>query len=178
MRQINLPMPLMVASVLVLASCGSDSAVAPGSDSGELSAPVQEANGSASSGNAVPAISARTYTGGSIHVKVSGFFEVDGSQELYKPASLTADNHTWLQYGNSDMPGVDVTVTSNESESGVSIGNGPYQVVGGTDDCKITFDVTPSLVSGHFSCADVTGRNQNSGQMGKVNVELTFHAKS
>lgn len=178
MRQTSLPTPLMIAVILLLASCGSDSAVAPGSDAGEPSAPAQEASDHAGSGNVVPVISARTYTGGSVQLKVSGFFEVDGSQDLYKPASITADNHTWLQYGNSDLPGLDITVTSNESESGVSIGNAPYQVVGTNDDCKITFDVTPTLVSGHFSCPDVTGYNQKSHQMGKVSVELTFNARS
>lgn len=58
------------------------------------------------------------------------------------------------------------------------IGNGPYQVTAGSDECKITFDATPTVVSGHFSCAEATGYNKKSGQMGKVSVDVTFNAKS
>ncbi len=178
MRQSNLPMPLIIAAILLLASCGSDSAVTPGSDAVEPSAPAQEASDHASSGNVVPVISARTYTGGSIQVKVSGFFEVNGSQDLNKPASITDDGQTWLQYGVSGSPGLDVTVTSNESESGVVVGNGPYTATVGSGDCKITFNVAPAIVSGNFLCAGVTGYNQKTGQMGKVSVEVSFNAKS
>ena len=47
----------------------------------------------------VPVISSRTYTNESVKAKVTGFFEVDGGQDLNKPASITDDGHTWIQYG-------------------------------------------------------------------------------
>ena len=177
MRRANVLIPLIAAPILGLAACGAKNAESSGSDADTQPAPVQQASDQRSS-NAVPKISTRTYISGSAQVTVSGFFEVKGSQELYKPASLTDDSQTWLQYGNSGLPGLDVTVTSNETESGVVIGNGPFQVTAGNDECKITFDVTPTVVSGHISCAEATGYNKKSGQMGKVSVDVAFNAMS
>lgn len=179
MRQIKLPMSTMtVAIALFLAGCGARSDTTAGSDSGIQAALVQEATDRVGSSNAVPVISERTYTSGSVQVKVSGFFDVNGSQDLNKPASITDGSQTWLQYGVSGSPGLDVTITSNETESGVVVGNGPFTLTAGSGDCKITFEVTPATVSGHFLCAGAAGYNQKTGQMGKVNVDVTFNAKS
>jgi len=54
--------------------------------------------------------------------------------------------------------------------------NGSQQLISG--ECRTKFDVTPVAVSGHFSCADATAYNKETGQMGKVNIEVDFNATS
>ncbi|MGH8135038.1 MAG: hypothetical protein ACRER4_01725 [Steroidobacteraceae bacterium] len=127
-------------------------------------------------------ISKRLYTGGSTHTKVSGFFQVDGNQDLNQPASITDDGHTWLQYGVSGSQELDVLFTNSEemAENGVTIGMGPYTVVGTSTsgECETKFDVTAAKVSGHYSCTGSTGYNKDTGQMGKVDIEVDFNASS
>ena len=133
-------------------------------------------------GGEVLKISNRTYTGGSTQTKVSGFFEVNASQDLNKPASITDDGQTWLQYGVSGAQELNVLVTNAEdlAENGVTIGVGPYSVTATSTsgECRTKFDVTAAKVSGHYSCSGSTGYNQDTGQMGKVDIEVDFNASS
>src|ERR1700741_576513 len=94
---------------LALAGCGSGSsesdsaASASAGPTEEDLAAIQQAELAAGGGGAAEplVISKRLYTSGSVKTKVPGFFEVDGTQELNKPASITDDGHTWIQYGVS-----------------------------------------------------------------------------
>ena len=165
---------LLGSATLMLAACGSGGGESadPGSD--DQPPPVQQAE--------VLKISSRTYLGGNTKTKVSGFFKVDGSQELNKPASITDDGHTWLQYGVSGAQDLNVLFTNDEglAENGVTIGVGPYTVTATSTsgECRTTFDITPATVSGHFSCTGSTGYNKDNGQMGKVDIEVEFNASS
>ena len=136
----------------------------------------------AGGGGEVLKISSRTYTSGSAKTKISGFFEVDGSTELNKPASITDDGHTWIQYGVSGAPELNVLFTNAEdlAEHGMTIGAGPYTVTATSTsgECRTNIDVQPATISGHYSCTGSTGYNKDSGQMGKVDVEIDFTAGS
>ncbi len=164
---------LLGSATLMLAACGSGGESAgPGSD--DQPPPVQQAE--------VLKISSRTYVGGNTKTKVSGFFKVDGSQELNKPASITDDGHTWLQYGVSGAQDLNVLFTNDEElpENGVTLAVGPYTVTATSTsgECRTTFDITPATGIGHFSCTGSTGYNKDNGQMGKVDIEVEFNATS
>ena len=169
--------------VLVLAGCGSgstDSDASATADAAEQAA--KQADVSGGGGGDVLVISSRTYTDGSVKTKVTGFFEVDGSQELNKPASITDDGHTWIQYGVSGAQELNVLFTNAEdlAENGVIIGIGPYTVTATSTsgECRTTFDVKPATIAGHYSCSGSTGYNNKTGQMGKVDIEVDFSAGS
>jgi hypothetical protein len=167
---------LLVASlVFVLAGCGSGSSGSDESAAENAAAAVMPADAPGGAGE-VLVISKRTYTGGSVQTKVTGFFEVDGSQDINKPASITDDGHTWLQYGASGAPELNVLFTNDESmaENGVNIGIGPYTVTATSTsgECKTSFDVQAATSTGS------TGYNKDSGQMGKVDIEVDFNAGS
>lgn len=182
MRPTTFQYLLVTSAILILAGCGSDSGDSRTSDSADAASPVRQADHPGGGDGKVLKISARTYGGGSAQVKVSGFFEVDGSQSLNKPASITDDDHTWIQYGVSGAPELNVLFTNSQSlaENGVIIGVGPYTVTATSTsgECRTNFDVTPTTISGHFSCTESTGYNKTNGQMGKVNIKVDFNASS
>lgn len=173
---------LVTCMVLVLAGCGSGSSESDESAAEDAAAAVAPADAPGGASGEVLKISSRTYTGGNVTAKVSGFFAADGSADLNKPASITDDGHTWLQYGVSGAPELNVLFTNDESmaENGVNIGIGPYTVTATSTsgECKTSFDVQAATVSGHYSCTGSTGYNKDSGQMGKVDIEVEFNAGS
>lgn len=184
MNVAHLPSVFLAAAALALASCGSEST---GSDDRSSDGPTAEdlaaMKAAGMDGGAEPIrISNRTYTGGSSTVKISGFFSADGSVAINQPASITDDGHTWLQYGVSGAKELNVLVTNSEdlAENGVTIGVGDYTLTATSTsgECEVTFDVNPSLVSGHYSCKGSTGYDKASGTMGKVDVEVDFNASS
>jgi len=126
----------------------------------------------------VPEISARTYTTGHITVKVSGFFEIDASPALDTKASISDGGYTWIQYGASGEAPPNATVTIGNGDIGINVAVGKFVATGGSTDCTVTTDVTPTRVSGHFSCAKVTGYNQTERNMGDVSIEVDFEANS
>lgn len=182
MRPTSFQYLLVTSAILILAGCGSDSGDSHATDSEGGAAPVRQTDSPGGGSGKVLKISARTYGGGSAQVKVSGLFEVDGSQSLNKPASITDDDQTWIQYGVSGAPELNVLFTNSESmaENGVIIGVGPYTVTATSTsgECQTNFDVTPTTISGHFSCTGSTGYNKSNGQMGKVNIKVDFNASS
>ncbi len=66
------------------------------------------------------------------------------------------------------------------AENGVTIGVGPYTVTATSTsgECRTTFDIKPTLLTGHYSCKGSTGYNNKTGQMGKVDIEVDFKAGS
>jgi hypothetical protein len=173
---------LVVCVALAMASCGSESDDATDSATADEAAEMQYPGMPGWKGAEPVVISPRTYTGGTVTAKVSGFFEVDGSQSLNVPASLTDEDQTWLQYGVSGSAELDVLFTNSQSmaEHGVTVGLGPYSVTttSTSGECKTEVDVTPTLVEGHFSCSGSTGYNNQTGEMGEVDVEVEFTAGS
>jgi len=128
------------------------------------------------------AISSRTYTSGTVAVKVTGAFAVDASQTLNVPASITDDGQTWLQYGESGAAELNVLFTNSEElrEHGVNIAVGTYTVTAPTTEgeCRTSFDVTATSVSGHYSCNGSATYDKATGGMGNVDIEVEFDARS
>jgi hypothetical protein len=126
----------------------------------------------------IPDISARTYKVGHIQVNVSGFFEIKASPALDTMASISDGEYTWIQYGASGEAAPNATVTIGQGDMGISLAVGRYVATGTSTECTITTDVTPTRVSGHYSCPRVTGYNQESRTMGDVKIEIEFEANS
>jgi hypothetical protein len=126
----------------------------------------------------IPVISDRTYTAGHMQLRVSGFFDIDASPALDTRASITSDGHTWIQYGASGEEPPNATVTVGEGDMGIGVSVGRYVATGTTIECEIVIEVTPTKVSGHYSCPKVTGYNPADGSMGDVKIELDFEATS
>ena len=165
---------------LAMVGCGSEAGDATAAD--DESAAMQPPDFPGWEKRDSVVISPRTYTGGTVTAKVTGFFEVDGSQTLNVPASITDEDQTWLQYGVSGSPELDVLFTNSQSmaEHGVTVGMGPWSVTttSTSGECKTEVDVTPTLVKGRYSCTGSTGYNNQTRQMGEVDVEVEFSAGS
>ena len=157
---------LFATAVLTLTGCGSESADSASTDAND---PPPEMQGAEA-------------PGGGEALKISGFFQVDGSQQLNKPASITDDGHTWIQYGVSGAQELNLLFTNSEdlAENGLNIAAGPYTVTATSTsgECSPAIDVTAAKVSGHYSCKGSTGYDKSTGQMGKVDIEVDFEASS
>jgi hypothetical protein len=176
------PSFLATSVLLILAGCGADSGETNTSASRDEGASRDQAERPGGDGRELLRISARTYTSGTVKAKVTGFFQVDGSQQLNKPASITDEDQTWIQYGASGAQELNVLFTNSTAmaENGVNIGVGPYTVTATSTsgECKTKFDIKPATVTGHYSCTGSTGYNNKTGQMGKVDIEVDFDAAS
>jgi hypothetical protein len=126
----------------------------------------------------IPVISDRTYRIGHMQLQVSGFFDIDASPALDTKASITSDGYTWIQFGASGEEPPNATVTVGEGDMGIGVSVGRYVATGTTIECEITIEVTPTKVSGHYSCPQVTGYNPADGSMGDVKIEVDFEATS
>ena len=172
-----------VCVALALCGCGSQdadtTATAAGKDRDNTEQPSPP--GSGPSQEAL-VISPRTYQAGTVTAKVTGFFQVDGTQTLNVPASITDEDQTWIQFGVSGAQELNVLFTNSTAmaENGVNIGVGPYTVTvtSTSGECRTKFDVQPKTITGHYSCTGSTGYNNKTGEMGKVDVEIDFAASS
>jgi hypothetical protein len=172
---------LMASALLMLVGCGPETGETTASGPTDSAVPMQDTEQSGG-GVGELKISPRTYTGGSVKAHVTGFFQVDGNQTLNVPASLTEEDQTWLQYGVSGAQELNALFTNSTAmaEHGVTVAIGPYIVTATSTsgECRTKVDVTPTLVAGRYSCTGSTGYNNQTGQMGKVDVEVEFSAGS
>jgi hypothetical protein len=180
--------------MLALAGCGADSGErsasstpsdgsAPSDDSAlsDVSAPEQRDGSTGAQRNALT-ISPRLYAAGSARVRVSGFFSADGVVELNRPASITDEDQTWIQYGVSGARELNALFTNSTAmaENGMTIGVTSYSVTATSTsgECRTKFDVTDTSVSGHYVCTGSTGYDNKTGTMGKVDLDVEFDARS
>jgi hypothetical protein len=130
-----------------------------------------------------PAISQRQFSDGSAKVTVAGSFTIDQEIPINKIASVADGESTWLQFGASGAIEPNILITYGETgETGVIVGKGKSSATGGItpgekSDCTGTVQVTPTLVSGEYTCRDVVSYEPGKG-MGKVNIKVVFSAKS
>ena len=173
---------LVTSLVFAMVGCGSGSEGSDAAAAADEAAPKQQADIPGGGSREVLGISPRIYTSGSVNAKVTGFFEVDGVQQLNKPASMTDGGSTWIQYGASGAQELNVLFTNDEAmaENGLNIGVGPYTVMATSTsgECRTKFDVAPTTIAGHYSCTGSTGYNKDTGQTGKVDIEVDFNAGS
>jgi hypothetical protein len=135
-------------------------------------------------GQAYPPISARTFTGGSIKIVVTGSFRVDTDVPINTQASVGAGDMTWLQFGvsGSNEPEALITYGDNK-ETGVTVGSGKQVATGGMmpgekPTCSGKVEVTATLISGHYICKGLSSHDSSTGKLGKVDVEVSFTARS
>jgi hypothetical protein len=130
-----------------------------------------------------PVISQRQFTGGSAKVTVTGTFTVDNEILLNTVASISDGESTWLQFGASGSAEPNILITYGETgETGVIVGKGKNSATGGITpggeaSCKGTATVTPTLVSGEYTCTGLSSYDPGKG-MGKVDIKVAFSAKT
>ena len=131
----------------------------------------------------VPTVSARTFTAGSAKVTVSGSFQMDQDIPINDKASFGDGEMTWIQFGASGADAPNALITYQVGEIGIIIGKGKFTatagvIAGETPQCTGNSDVTPALVSGHYTCIGIASYNPATGKMGKVDIEILFTASS
>jgi len=130
-----------------------------------------------------PNISARSYTGGSAKVTVTGSTKIDEEIPINTQASYGDGEVTWLQFGASGSETPNALITYGQTkEIGISVGRGKFIVTGGImpgekSECSGQAKVTETMVTGEYTCTGVTSHDPATG-MGKVNIKVTFTAKS
>ena len=130
-----------------------------------------------------PAISQRQFSGGSAKVTVTGTFTIDQEIPINTQASISDGESTWLQFGASGAAEPNILITYGETgETGVIVGKGKESATGGITPggeatCAGTVKVTPTLVSGEYTCRGLTSYQPGKG-MGKVDLKVAFSAKS
>jgi hypothetical protein len=130
-----------------------------------------------------PTISQRQYTGGSAKVTVTGSARIDADIPLNAQASYSDGEVTWLQFGVSGSEDPEALITYGDTkEIGITVGKGKFVATGGIipgekSECSGKVQVTGSLVSGEYSCTGLTSHEKGGG-MGKVDVKVSFSAKS
>ena len=145
---------------------------------GALRAPSAEGQASP-----IPIISTRQFTGGSAKVKVTGSEQIDADVPINTQASISDDGHVWIQYGASGAPTPNLLVTVHDGELGFGVGKGKFTVTagimeGGEAQCTGKTDVTPTKVSGRYTCPGIVSYDAATRAMGKVNIEIDFTAGS
>jgi hypothetical protein len=131
-----------------------------------------------------PVISTRQFTGGSAKVTVTGSFSISEDVPINTQASFGDGTATWLQFGNSGSDTPNALITYGESkEIGITIGRGKLIATGGimpgeASACSGKAEVTAKLVSGRYTCKGVSSYDPATSKMGKVDIEITFTAKS
>jgi hypothetical protein len=130
-----------------------------------------------------PAISQRQFSGGSARVTVTGSFTIDQEIPINTQASFGDGESTWLQFGASGAAEPNILVTYGETgETGIIAGKGKSSATGGImpgekSDCAGTVKVTPTLVSGEYTCRGITSYEPGKG-MGTVEIKVAFTASS
>jgi hypothetical protein len=130
-----------------------------------------------------PAISQRQFKGGSAKVTVTGSFTIDQEIPINTQASIGDGESTWLQFGASGSAEPNILITYGETgETGIIAGKGKSSATGGItpgqeSDCAGTVKVTPTLVSGEYTCRGLTSYEPGKG-MGTVEVKVAFSATS
>ena len=131
-----------------------------------------------------PKISQRQFVAGSALVKVTGAFNISEDVPINTKASFGDGESTWLQFGASGSANPNALITYGETkEIGITIGKGKLVATGGImpgekSECSGKAEVTAKLVSGKYTCHGVTSYDPATGKMSKVDIEVTFTAKS
>ncbi len=151
---------------------------------GAVTAALMLAAAPALRGQDFPKISTRQFVDGSAKVVVTGSFSINEDVRINTKASFGDGESTWLQFGASGSATPNVLITYGETrEIGITIGRGKLVATGGIvpgekSECSGKADVTAKLVSGKYTCHGVTSYDPATGKQSKVDIEITFTAKS
>jgi hypothetical protein len=130
-----------------------------------------------------PTISTRQFVSGSAVVKVTGSFQIDAEIPI-SGSSWGEPDKTWLQYGLSGTAEPEATITFDPYEIGIIVGLNKKTATAGIQkgdakpQCTGKVEVTPKLITGHYTCPGVTSYDPGTRQMGTVNIEVRFTARS
>jgi hypothetical protein len=132
---------------------------------------------------AVPTITERSFTAGSATVTVTGSFQIEAEIPINVQASIGSGQMTWLQYGPAGVAEPNATITVQPGELGIVVAGGKRTATAGVIDneeseCTGSTEVTATLVTGTYTCTEVTSYDQTTRKMGKVKIEIRFEAKS
>lgn len=134
---------------------------------------------------AFPKISGRSYIDGTAKVTVTGTLSINADILINKQASFGDDEMTWIQFGVSGAaePNALITYNAGLKEIGISVAAGKNGAtggiqVGGESTCSGTTEVTAKLVSAHYTCKGLTSYDSGTRQMGKIDIDIIFTAKS
>jgi len=131
-----------------------------------------------------PSITARQYKSGSAKVTVSGSFQFEAEIPLNTGASISDGESTWLQFGDSGSPEPNALITYGDTkEIGLHVGKGKLGAIGGIvpgekSECSGTASVTPTEITGEYTCTGVTSYDPSTGKMGTIAYTIRFTAKS
>lgn len=154
-----------LAALLLPVAFGSPVAAQAGPNRGRASA-------------APPTISARSFTGGSARVTVTGGIRIDADVPINTQASMADGEMTWLQFGAAGSRDPNALITVSAQEIGLSAGQGKQLFTIGAASCSGTINVTATVVSGRYTCKDVTAYDAGTGRMSTVQVVIGFTARS
>jgi hypothetical protein len=125
-----------------------------------------------------PTISARSYTGGSATIVVTGSFQIEKEVPINTAASFSDGEMTWLQFGVSGSPEPNALITYGPNGDGVNAALGRKTAIAGAEDCKGTVEVTATQVTGDYDCAGVTSFDAGTGSMGTVRIRIRYTART
>lgn len=126
----------------------------------------------------IPAVSTRSYGGGSAKLTVTGSFRIDQDVDLNTKASYSDGEYTWLQFGASGSDSANVLVTIGADGFGIGPGLGKDGAIAEGEHCKGKIEVTASLVSGTYTCKGVTSYNTGTRKMGTIDLTIQFTART
>jgi hypothetical protein len=135
-------------------------------------------------GQDFPKITSRQFVAGSAKIQVTGAFTINEDVAVNTQASYGDGEVTWLQFGASGSDKPNATITYGETrEIGITVGRGKLVATGGItpgekSTCTGKVEVTPTLVSGTYTCHGVSSFDPETRKQGKVDVEIRFTAKS
>jgi len=131
-----------------------------------------------------PPISARQFTGGSLKVKVTGSFSIDEEVGINTKASFGDGEMTWLQFGISGATEPNALMTFTDmKETGITVGRGKLIATGGIAPgekslCAGKVEVTAKLITGHYTCRGIQSHDAQTSKLGKVDIDVSFTARS
>jgi hypothetical protein len=125
-----------------------------------------------------PAISARSYTGGSATIVVTGSFQIEKDVPLNTAASYSDGEMTWLQFGVSGSPEPNALITYGPNGDGVNAALGKKTAIAEAENCKGTVEVTAAQVTGDYDCTGVTSFDAGTGSMGTVRIRIRYTART
>jgi hypothetical protein len=141
------------------------------------------ASAGAAQTGAIPKISGRSFTGGSVKVSVKGSVQFEQEVPINVQASFGDGEMTWLQFGVSGADTPNALLTFAPYEVGVTVGRAKFIATAGVAEgekpqCTGSTDVTAATVTGHYTCPGIVTHDGATGKMGKVDIEVRFSAKS
>jgi hypothetical protein len=131
----------------------------------------------------LPTISGRYFASGSAKVTVSGAVRIDQEVPINTKASFGDGEMTWVQFGASGSEEPNVTITYQPTEVGIVVGKGKFIATaevmkGEKPQCSGKTEVTETSVTAHYTCPGIPSHDAATGKMGKVDIDISFTAKS